>query len=378
MRIGIDAHVLGKGIGGVERFLKQMVEWLPRSSADHEYVVFVNRDAANARMIKPQANVQIVPLVTANPLIERSLIIPWLIRRHRLDTLIVQRLCPWFCGRCKLILTIHDLTPLKFPKAYRGLTNHLIRLLTDGSVRRSSLILTPTQTIAAEVKAYFKLKTKPVIAYYNGVDVTCFKPNISKGTAQGCLDRLGIRGPYMFTSGAIEARKNLEIIYDAVAAIAHDVPISLVIVGKIRDKGYAAYLSRRARSLGIEDKVQHIGFVEEATLVALYQNVSGFITASRDEGFNMPPLEAMSCGAPIICSDIPVHRELFDGCALFFPADSKVDLVTQIYKLLNTPEAHHQLRDAASSLASRFTWQAASERIATGLEALSGTKGTAR
>ncbi|MHB8544436.1 MAG: glycosyltransferase family 4 protein [Leptospirales bacterium] len=371
MRIGIDAHVLGKGIGGVERFLKQVVDWLPRVAIDHEYVVFVNRDAANARIIEPQANVQIIPLIIANPLIERSLIMPWLARRHQLDMLVTQRLCPWFCGSCKLILTIHDLTPLKFPKAYRGLTNHLIRLLTGDSVRRSSLILTPTQTISDEVKARFKVHAKPIIAYYNGVDTTCFKPNVSTDTRRGRLDRLGIRGPYILTSGAIEARKNLETIYDAVASIVHDVPINLVVVGKIRDQGYAVSLARQARSLGIEDKVQKFGFVDEATLVELYQNASLFITASRDEGFDMPPLEAMSCGTPVICSDIPVHRELFDECALFFSPNSKEDLVVQIYKLLNTPEAHHQLREAASSLSLRFTWQAASKRIAAGLAGLS-------
>ncbi|MDA8381894.1 MAG: glycosyltransferase family 1 protein [Betaproteobacteria bacterium] len=366
MRIGIDAHVLGKGIGGVERVVEQMTRWLPALAPEHEFVIFVNRRAAQAQRVAPGRNVSVVTLAVAHPLIERSLVLPWLIRRYRLGALIVQRLAPWGCGRCQLILTVHDLTPLKFPQDYRGLTNRLVRLLTRDSVRRARLILTPTQTIADEIKGRFGLAGTPIRAYYNGVDTESFSPATS-GAPDPAVEALGLTKPYVFSSGAIEARKNLETVYDALARVPGDTPVRLVVAGKVRDPSYAAALERRARALGIAPRVHQLGFVDEATLAALYRHAACFVTASKDEGFNLPPLEAMACGIPVICSDIPVHRELFEGHALFFAPNAPEALAAAMAGLLAPSALQRDLREGGIALTHEFSWQRAGERIVAAL-----------
>ncbi|MDA8093258.1 MAG: glycosyltransferase family 1 protein [Betaproteobacteria bacterium] len=366
MRIGIDAHVLGKGIGGVERVVEQMTVWLPVLAPEHEFVIFVNRRAARARQVAPGRNVSVVTLAVAHPLIERSLVLPWLIRRHHLGALIVQRLAPWGCGPCKLILTVHDLTPLKFPRDYRGLTNRLVRLLTRDSVRRAHLILTPTRTVADEVKGRFGLERTPIHAYYNGVDTESFSPETC-GSPDPVLAALGLKTPYVFSSGAIEARKNLETVYEAFARLPDDTPAELVVAGKVRDPSYAEALERRARALGIAPRVRRLGFVDEATLTALYRHAACFVTASRDEGFNIPPLEAMACGIPVICSDIPVHRELFDGHAIFFAPDAPAALAVAMARLLAPSDLQRELREGGLALTQQFSWRRAGERIVAAL-----------
>ena len=370
MRIGIDAHVLGKGLGGVERFLRHVVEELPRVAPQHEYVIFMNRQAVRDGLLQAAANVKIVPLAVSNPLIERSLLLPWLIRRHRLDALMVQRLAPWFCGRCKLVLTVHDITPLKFPREYRGLTNRLVQLLTGDSVRRADLIFTPTQTIADEVRSYFGVKDTPIRPFYNGVDVQSFSRAPGEMQPAQLIEKQGICRPYIFVSGAIEARKNLETIYRAVGALAPDHPVDLVLAGSIRDQAYADRLANLAQTLGIESRVRRLGFVEEDLLVALYQQALAYTTASRDEGFNIPPLEAMACGIPVICSDIPVHRELFEGSALFFPVDSAEALANCIRQVITAPESLKHLRENGNALVARLNWRATGERVAAGFARL--------
>src|SRR6185436_13843438 len=114
-------------------------------------------------------------LPVSNPLLGRSVLLPWLVRRHALDVLLVQRLAPPFCGGCKLVVTVHDLTPLRYPKEYRGLTHTLVRWLTKGSVARAHLVFTPTRAVADDVARAFGKPSAAIVPFYNGVDTRVFR-----------------------------------------------------------------------------------------------------------------------------------------------------------------------------------------------------------
>jgi len=364
MRIGIDGHVLGKNIGGVERFVRELVEQLPTEAPEHEYIVFVTK--AECLKLKQSGKhrlpkVTYIPLAFANPLIERLLLLPWLARRHHLDALLVQRLAPWFCGRCQLIATIHDLTPIKFADAYKGLSNKLVRLLTKNTIKRASLILTPTETIKGEIEAYCDNVKAPIVAFYNGVDPSAFKAK------QDGAIKLPVEKPYLLTVGAIEKRKNIEVIFDMLAQLKQDDTCQLAVVGSVRDQAYFDTLQAQLAHLGITNRVHYLGFMSEAELVALYANAALFVTASKDEGFNIPPLEAMACGVPVACSDIPVHQELFNDAALFFDVASAQDLSQKVSMVLNTPSLAKQLTDQGHAKVAEFTWQRTAKNVAKSL-----------
>ena len=141
MRIGIDGHVLGKNVGGVERFVRELVNQLPSEAPMHDYIVFVTKaEYTKVKGFEKPKNVKYVALSVSNPLIQRLILLPWLVCRYRLNALLIQRLAPWFCGQCQLIVAIHDLTPIKFAAAYQGLSNQLVRLLTKNTIQRANLI----------------------------------------------------------------------------------------------------------------------------------------------------------------------------------------------------------------------------------------------
>lgn len=359
MRIGIDAHVLGKGAGGVERFLANLVALLPEVLEEHQLIVFVDAVASRGLSFPNAANLEIVPMRVSNPLFERSILQPWLVRRHRLDVLLVQRLLPWFCGRCRLVLTVHDLTPIKYPQAYRGVTNMLIRWLTGDSVRRARLIFTPTQAIAEEIAQRLNVPSGKIVPFYNGVDVRVFHPR-SDGNVS----------PYIFTSGAIEARRNIETLLRARALLGSSLPWQILIAGNVRDTQYYADLLSLVDELGLTEQVRWLGFVDEKRLVELYQGARVFVTASRDEGFNIPPLEAMACDIPVICSDIQVHRELFNGAVLFFSPESAQGLADELLRLERDVALNEQLRKCARKCVGNLSWSATAHRIGASLKTL--------
>lgn len=356
MRIGIDAHVLGKNIGGVERFVRELVNELPTITPQHQYTVFVTKAVFAVIKHSSHAQVQYVPLAFSNPLIERLILLPWLVRKHQLDALLVQRLSPWFCGKCKLIVTIHDLTPIKFASTYKGLSNKLVRLLTKNTIKRADLILTPTLAIKDEIQQYCLAANAPIHAFYNGVDVSAFHPKVAQH------DKL--LSPYLLTVGAIESRKNLETVFDMLPLLHNHPNIQLVVVGKVRDQTYFDALKQKLHDLNLSSRVTWQGFMAEDDLIRLYQEAALFVTSSKDEGFNIPPLEAMACGAPVVCSDIAVHQELFAGAALFFNTTNAEDLAKKVQFVLNSAAVASDLSKQGLKKVAEFTWQRSAQNIA--------------
>jgi glycosyltransferase involved in cell wall biosynthesis len=371
-RIGIDAHIVGAGKGGVERFLREMCLRLPVLFPQHRFILFCNAQAIADGTMARGRNVELVPLPFSNPLIERALVLPWLTRRHRLDLLFVQRVAPWAMGRCRVALAVHDLTPIKFPAQYRGLTNALIRLTTASSVRRSQVVLTPARAVSREVAALSGEPPEKFHAYYNGVDGTRFhaaRDGDEGDAGASTLRQLGLVAPFVFTSGALERRKNVETMMRAMRHVPVELCAQLVVAGGVRDAVYAAELRRIAREEGLEQRVCMVGFVGENELAALYRSAALFVSASRDEGFNMPVLEAMASGVATVCSDIAVHRELFERATRFFPADDAVALGERLSSLLRDPSLRGELIEAGERCTRRFTWDAAARRVGAAFEA---------
>ncbi len=371
MRIGIDGHVLGKNIGGVERFVRELVNQLPDESPQHEYFVFVTK-AEFARLMLDttrDTRVSYIPLAFANPLIERLILLPWLVRQYQLDALMVQRLAPWFCGRCKLIVAIHDLTPIKFAQAYKGLSNKLVRLLTKNTIQRADLILTPTQAIRDEIVEYCPTVSAPIRAFYNGVDTSAFKNTKSLARAS-----LPIKTPYVLTVGAIEKRKNLETMFEMLTLLSGHETLQLGVIGSVRDQEYYQALQTQILALGLSQRVIFMGFMDEDVLINVYQNAAVFISASRDEGFNIPPLEAMACGVPVVCSNIAVHQELFTGAALFYDTMSAQDLARQVTSVLESPELAQRHIQQGEVKVAEFTWQKTAKNVAAAFTLLDSQK----
>ena len=369
MRIGIDGHVLGKNVGGVERYVEKVVELVPDLCPGHQFVVFVNRRAKARFEADRRPNVEFVTLPASDPIVQRSVVLPWLIRRHRLDVMHVQRIAPWASGRCRIMLTVHDLIPIKYPEAYPGLRSQLIRWLSPGSIARADFIVCPSQFVCDDIERRYPRAPAPKRPFYNGVDKERFARRTSRDGRE-TLRRLGIEEPFVFSPGAIEGRKNIETILSALARLDSRSRPLLILSGSIRDKGYFDRMKDLARGLAVEDRIRHLGFVSDDDLIDLYGQAAVCIAASRDEGFNLLPLEAMACGAPVLCSDIPVHRELYDGAAFFFPPDSSESLARALETARSTAGDRRAIAAAADAIVNRFSWDAMAHRMAAHFEEL--------
>jgi alpha-1,3-rhamnosyl/mannosyltransferase len=366
MRIGLDAHILGKGKGGVERVVHHMVRLLPELMPQCEFVVFTKKDYTAPFGHRP--NVRYRRLPVDDPLFQRSFVLPWLARRERLDLLHVQRAAPP-CIRARLIVHTHDLLPLTAPADHRGFRDQLVRRLMPGSIRRADGVLTVSESVASEIRRHFPHATNKLTAIPNGIDADFFRPKRPGAMRAAIHNRLNLPGDYVLYLGALMARKNLEVAIRGFSAYRRDplLPASmrgakLVLAGMSRSQTYEASLRALAEKLA-PGAVIFAGFIKDEDCLALLQHATVFLAPSRGEGFDLPALEAMACGIPVLCSDIPVHRELLGNDAGFFPTDQPEQLATELHGLMARADLRTQLAQRGPARAAGFTWENAMQRL---------------
>ena len=185
--------------------------------------------------------------------------------------------------------------------------------------------------------------------------------------------RSELREPFLLAVGDIYVQKNLHTLIRAFASIApHRPALTLRIAGRPVDTGYQAALRNEADRLGIANRVTWLGHVQAETLADLYRRCAVFVFPSLVETFGNPLLEAMVCGAPIVCADAAAMPEVVgDAACLFDPLDAQA-LASAVTRLLDDPQHAETLAARAVARASTYTWARTARETADVLVAAGG------
>lgn len=172
----------------------------------------------------------------------------------------------------------------------------------------------------------------------------------------------GVR--YLLFAGGISPHKNVETLVDAFARLEG---LKLVLVGALDGAYLSSADSVRARieALGLTGDVLLPGYVSDDALASLYSGAAAVVLPSLAEGFGLPAVEAAACGAPLVLSDIPAHRETLGDDAIFFPARDPARLAEQLQQLLGSEMLRRSLAERGQRHVARYTWDAAAEALRT-------------
>lgn len=232
-------------------------------------------------------------------------------------------------GGCPAVMTIHDLSPWRFPHPSNRVRQRTPWLLRAGRARQ---VITPSEAVRKEVMERFRVPAERVRAIPLAA-AECFEP---------VAIRAGGR-PYLLTVGAREPRKGLHVALAAWRACRQE--LDLVVVG--RDQGVAATP---------EEGVRYTGVIGDQELAVLYSGAAAFLFPSEYEGFGLPVLEAMQCGAPVVISRDPALRETAGGAAQ--TAGEVEEWVAAIGRAAAQREHY---RAAGFARARQFTWRRTAE-----------------
>lgn len=276
-----------------------------------------------------------------------------------------------FAHRPRTAVTLYDLIPLLNPEDY--LNSDWTRdwyMDRVASLKRSDIMLSISEHARQEAIGALGIDGSRIVNISSAIS-DIFVPRPIGGTEQHMLEsRFGIRGRYVMYSGAMESRKNLERLLEAFSLLPAEIRADhhLVIAGKVSDT-HREQLSRVAKHLGIADRLLLTGYITDDELVTLYSACSLYVFPSLHEGFGLPALEAMACGAPTIGSATTSVPEVIGrDDALFDPLNS-VAISASIHRALIDQDFNRSLREHAPRQAAKFSWAASARRAIQALEA---------
>jgi glycosyltransferase involved in cell wall biosynthesis len=258
------------------------------------------------------------------------------------------------------VLTIHDLSILLYPKTHERRAVRRGRLRLPLMTRRARAIITVSASVKAEVCD--RLQIKPAkVSPIPLAPRSCFQP-LSPGRSATTLERLGIAKDFLLFVGTLEPRKNLLTLLKSFGQLRQQqkIEVQLVLAGAsgwLMDETF-----KFVREAGLQDHIRLTGYLPDDDLRALYSSCRAFIYPSLYEGFGLPPLEAMACGAPVIASRIAVLQEVLRDAAIFCEPLDVADLTKAISDLLRDESRRQKLISDGLARASEFDWNKTARR----------------
>jgi glycosyltransferase involved in cell wall biosynthesis len=259
--------------------------------------------------------------------------------------------------RC--VCNIHDLIPLVHPeftpRALKTRFYPVYKALMHQIARRVDTVVTGSESARRDIVRLLGIPGERIVVAPDGV-AAHYGPAGEKPSARG--------GPKtVLYVGRSDPYKNLPGLVAVFARLVREtgMDVRLRIVGS-PDARYPE-AGEAARRLGVADRVEWSGYLDEAGLLKAYQEADVLALLSRYEGFGLPVLEAMACGTPVVCSDAASLPEVVGGAAWLVNPDDQAEAVVALREVLTNPAAAERLRTAGLERARQFTWQAAAAAV---------------
>jgi glycosyltransferase involved in cell wall biosynthesis len=332
---------------------------LPRAAPDIDFVYYVpDPSAAQIRELAAgAANVTLRPIPKGR---FGRLVWPFPARLAReVDVYHCQYVAPLApCVPC--VVTLHDILHETLPQYFpRGLQS-LMRLAYPQSARRAAMVLTISQFSRDAILAHYGVSPDRVAYAHLGVDPT-FSPVTDAAALLAMREHLGIpAGPYVLFVGRIEPRKNVPGLVAAHGLVRKRLGTNaptLVLAGG-RDALFTAFHDN-VRQEGGGEGIVFAGSVPQEDLAALYSGATALVYPSFGEGFGLPVIEAMACGAPVVATTAPAVPEVAGDAALLVDPTDVTGLADALCLVATDAGLASRLAAKGLERARHFRWEKA-------------------
>ncbi|MGH9853802.1 MAG: glycosyltransferase family 4 protein, partial [Blastocatellia bacterium] len=255
------------------------------------------------------------------------------------------------------VVTIHDLSLFTQSHTHEEENVKRGKRRIPIMARRATAIITPSEWTKREVIERLRIRPEKIRVIYEAAR-DGMKP-LPESECQSTLDKHRIKRPYLLYVGTIEPRKNLLTLIRAYDELLRTTPHrpQLALCG---GRGWLCdEVFKLVEDLKLQDQVRFTGYVEDADLPALYSAAEAFVYPSLYEGFGLPPLEAMACGAPVIASNVSSLPEVVGAAGLTHDPNDHRALTQMMAKLLDDETAREHFRREGFKQAACFSWERA-------------------
>ena len=255
----------------------------------------------------------------------------------------------------RTVFTLYDLTVRVAPASHLPLNRWYSTLMLPVFLRRAKAIIAISEQTRRDAIQWLPGLASKIRVIYPGVNAR-FRPVTDSETLARVRAKYALPAAYVLYMGTLEPRKNLPALLEAYGALfSSDFrPPPLVVAGR---KGWLYEpIFRQFRALGLESHVLFTDWVADEDLPTLLTAASLFVYPSLYEGFGLPPLEALACGTPVVCSNTSSLPEVVGQAGLLVDPQDIAGLAEAMRRVLTDPELQAELRARGPARAQAFTW----------------------
>jgi glycosyltransferase involved in cell wall biosynthesis len=272
------------------------------------------------------------------------------------------------------LVTVHDMSTLLF-SSQSGYRNRLRHFYLRRGLLRADRVMAVSMATCRDVEALLGIPASRIRVIYNAPDPIFHAPAARDGEELGhppeiqrVLDRYRIHYPYLLYVGRTNPQKNIPRLVEAFAVLRGEIQdhpvygdLRLLIIGDEISR-YPAVRHAVIQSR-VEDTVRFLGFVPIDTLRSFYQAASAFVFPSLYEGFGLPPLEAMACGTPVVCSHVSSLPEVVGEAAEVVNPENVFDIARGMREVLLNAERRRKMVELGFEQTQRFSWERTAQQV---------------
>jgi glycosyltransferase involved in cell wall biosynthesis len=361
MRIGIDARLVYYSRAGIGQYILQLTNALASNCDREEFFLLQSRK--DGTMITNHPHFNRVSLWTPSHHRLEQLALRFEINRLGLDLLHSPDFIPPMHRNCRSVITIHDLAFLLYP---HFLTRESARYYgqIDQAVGSTDHIIAVSHSTKQDIIRLLGVSERKITVIHEAAN-EIYRPIDEQTARRFVAENYGIDCDYILFVSTVEPRKNLPTLLQAYRKLrdGYKREEKLVLAGQ---RGWLAeQVFATVEELELSDDVHFLGRVSSESLLHLYNAARLLVHPSFYEGFGLPPLEAMTCGTPVVASKVSSLPEVVGDAAVLIDPNDVDELTVAIHRLLTDKGYYDCMAAKGFKRAAKFSWQrAAKETLA--------------
>ncbi len=262
--------------------------------------------------------------------------------------------------KLKKLITIHDLIPIKYPHFFENRADNVVHKIIE-SIQADNFAVCVSEATKIDLLEFVGLDESQIFVVPLAASSALFYPVLEEGIVAKTLSKYAIPSnqPYFLSISTLEPRKNIDAIINSFIELISQEKIddlNLVLVGT-KGWDFDKIFEATKVSPHIKERIIFTGYVPDKDLAALYSGALGFVYMSFCEGFGLPPLEAMQCGTPVICSNTTSLPEVIGDAGILVSPTDKEGICQAMLNLYKNPKFREVLKVKSLQRASLFSWQ---------------------
>jgi glycosyltransferase involved in cell wall biosynthesis len=370
VRIALDANLATAGGSGTARYAELLVRHLVALDGDDDYLLYFRARDRGPNPLRglrgPRVHARTAD--APHPLLRVHLSLARALARDRADVYHgLAFFAPWLWPG-KTVITVHDLHPILLRRHWwqpgQRRAYLVMRVHIPLAIRRARVVVTHTEYVRDTILARYRLPPERVVVAPPGTDPFFAAPPRPEDHERA-IARFG-PDPFFLYVGALAPHKNPEGVIRALARVRADGASPaprLLLVGRPVGDYWTRVLAPLADRLGLRDAVVGAGYVDDGMLRALYHRAAALALPSFGEGFGLPVLEAMLCGAPVITAATSSLPEVGGDAVLYVDPRAPDALAAAMTRVWREPDLRAELACRGRARAGTFTWERCVRRV---------------